>query len=57
MSTQIPNFKYRNFQHKYKKVDSKLFKNLTMEASMLLLSFDELNTKFENFNTIKVSSK
>jgi hypothetical protein len=57
MFAQIPNFKYGNFQHNHKKVDSKLFLNLTMEASMLLLNFDELNTNFENFCTIKVGNK
>jgi hypothetical protein len=57
MFAQIPNFKYGNFQHNHKKVNSKLFKNLTMEASMLVLNFDELNTNFENFCTIKVGNK
>jgi len=28
-------------------IDSKLFKNLIMKASTLLLGFDELNTKFK----------
>jgi len=38
------------FQHKINlKRNSGLFKNLIMEASMLPLSFDELNTKFEKF--------
>jgi len=45
--SKIQNFKYDNFQHKYKKIHSKHFKSLIMEASMLLLSFDELNAKFE----------
>jgi hypothetical protein len=42
-----PNFKYDNVQHKHKKVNSKLLKSFIIEASMLPLSFDELNTKFE----------
>ncbi len=41
------NFKYGKFQHKHKKVDSKKFKSFIMEASMLPLSFDELNIKLE----------
>jgi hypothetical protein len=41
-----PNFKYSSFQHKNKKVDSNFFLSLIMEASMLPLGFDELNTKF-----------
>jgi hypothetical protein len=57
MSAQIPNFQYGNFQHKHKKIYSNFFKNFTVEASMLLLCFDELNTKFEIFNTIKVGNK
>ncbi len=35
------------FQHKHKKVDSKLVKSFLMGTSMLPLNFDELNTKFE----------
>jgi hypothetical protein len=42
-----PNFKYGKFQHKHKKVYSKLFKIFIMEPYMFPLSFDELNTKFE----------
>jgi hypothetical protein len=41
------NFKYGKFQHKHTKVDSNFFKSFIMEASMLPLSFDELNTKLE----------
>jgi hypothetical protein len=47
MSTQIQILNMNAFQHKHKKIDSKLFKSFIMEASMLPLSFDELNTKFE----------
>jgi hypothetical protein len=36
-----------NFQHKHKKVGSNFLKRFIMEASMLPLSFYELNTKFE----------
>jgi hypothetical protein len=52
---QIQNFKYDNFQYKYKKIHSKFFKSLIMEASMLLLNFDELNAKFEKFQYHKYS--
>jgi hypothetical protein len=41
MSAQIQNFNMVVFQHKYNKIGS------IMEASMLSLSFYELNTKFE----------
>ncbi len=37
------------FQHKHKKVGSIFFKSPIMEAFMLPLSFDELNTKFKIF--------
>jgi len=48
MFPQIQNFNMANFQHKVNlKIDLGLFKNLIMEASMLPLNFDELNTKFE----------
>jgi hypothetical protein len=43
----IPNYKYGSFQYKHRKVDSKLFKGLIMEAATLPLGFDELNIKFE----------
>ncbi len=36
-----------NFQHKHEKVGSNILKSFIMEASMLPLSFYELNTKFE----------
>jgi hypothetical protein len=48
MSTQIQILNMVFFQHKHKKVGSNSFKSLIMEASMLPLSFYELNTKFEN---------
>ncbi len=51
------NFKYGKFQHKHKKVYLKLLKSFIMEASMLPLSFDELNTKFKNFSAIKIGHK
>jgi hypothetical protein len=35
------------FQHKHKKVGSNFLKSLIMETSMFLLSFYDLNTKFE----------
>jgi hypothetical protein len=43
------NFKYGIFQHKDKKIGSIFFLSLITEASMLLLSFYELNIKFEFF--------
>jgi len=46
MSPQIQILNMANFQHKHKKIDSNLFLNLIMEASMLPLNFDELNIKF-----------
>jgi len=45
------------FQHKHKKVYSRLFKSFLMETSMLPLNFDELNTKFEKFSKIKINNK
>jgi hypothetical protein len=47
MSTQIQIFNMINSQHKHKKVGSVCFKSLIIEAFMLPLSFDELNTKFK----------
>jgi len=43
------------FQHEHKKVYSNFFKSFIMEASMLPLSFDELNLK--NFSTMKEGNK
>jgi len=40
MSTQIQISNMVVFQLKHKKVDSKLFKSLIMEASMFSLNFD-----------------
>jgi hypothetical protein len=37
------------FRHKHKKVGSIFLKSLIMEAFMLPLNFDELNTKLKNF--------
>jgi hypothetical protein len=36
-----------NFQQKHKELNSFFLKNHIIEASMLLVSFYELNTKFE----------
>jgi hypothetical protein len=47
MFTQIQIVNIVVFQHKHKKVDSKLFKSLIMEAYIIPLSFDELNLKIE----------
>jgi hypothetical protein len=46
-STQIQILNMIVFQHKHRKIDSIFFKKFNIEASMLQLSFDGLNTKFE----------
>jgi hypothetical protein len=45
------------FQHKHKKKNSKLFKSLIIETSMLPLYFDELIQNLKNCSTMKVSNK